>query len=149
MKDFERWLGKKIDKFLKSITAITEYQEKHLRGYQNKSIHSMFGILGAPDSQIKNMPCWLCNQNHKIYECTQLMMLPFDDHLKLAKTKTKTNHPPSDYSFHGLHSQQNFHDTTDNHNTETQKPKKESEATNVIKRKACVIFFVITVVVPL
>ena len=37
LKDFERWLGKKIDDFFNPISAIVEYQEKHLRVYQRAS----------------------------------------------------------------------------------------------------------------
>ena len=34
LKDFERWLGKKIGEFFYPILGIIEHQEKHLRVYQ-------------------------------------------------------------------------------------------------------------------
>ena len=52
MKDFDRWLGKKIDEFFNPISAIIEHQEKHFRVYrrgserENKSTPRTFGTLG-------------------------------------------------------------------------------------------------------
>ena len=37
LKDFERWLQKKIDKFFNPISAIIEHQEKDPRVYQRSS----------------------------------------------------------------------------------------------------------------
>ena len=45
----------------------------------------MVDTLGTPDSQTNNMRCWLCNQTRKISECTQLIVLPVDNRLKLVK----------------------------------------------------------------
>ena len=91
MKDFERWLGKKIEKFFIPISAIIEYQKKHLRVYprsserENKSTHRTFGTVGTSDSQTNNIRCWRCNQNHKISECIQLIALLVDERLELVK----------------------------------------------------------------
>ena len=90
-KDFERWLQKKIDKFFNPISAIIEHQEKDSRVYQrssereNKSIHRTVGTLRAFDNQANNIHCRRCSKNLKISECTQLILLPVDNHLKFVK----------------------------------------------------------------
>ena len=69
LKDFERWLGKRIGEFFDPVSAILEYQEKHLRVYQrgsereNKPTYRTFGTLEASDGQTNNIRCWLCNRN--------------------------------------------------------------------------------------
>ena len=56
LKDFERWIGKKIDEFFNPASAIIEHQEKHLRKYlrsserENKSTNRTFGTWEASDS---------------------------------------------------------------------------------------------------
>ena len=166
MKDFERWLGKKINEFFNPISAILEHKEKHLKVYQrasereNKRAYRTFGTLGASDGQTNSMRCWLCNQNHKIPECTQLIALPVDDCLKFLKenrlcfnclsnshmiSKCKSKiccrngscskrhhillHPPSENTLDGSRSYQNYHNSSDSHNTETPEPQNETEAT--------------------
>ena len=90
LKDFERWLGKKIDEFFNPTSALSEHQGKHLRVYQrgsekeNKLTHRTFCTLGVFDGQTNNIRCWLCNQNNEISECTQLIALPVDDRKKTA-----------------------------------------------------------------
>ena len=49
---------------------------------KKKSTHRTFSTLGAFDGHTNNV---LCNQNHKISECTQLTVLPVGDRLKLVK----------------------------------------------------------------
>ena len=173
LKDLKRRLRKKIVSYIlyiypiyNHISAIIEHQKKHLRVYQrgsereNKLTHRTFGTLGAFDSQTNKIRCWLCNQNHKISECTQLTALPVDDRLKLVKEnrlcfnclsnshmikecKSKVCcridscskrhhtllHPPSDNSTDGSRSYQNYHHSSDSHNTETFEPPNETEAT--------------------
>ena len=84
LKDFERWFGKKIDKFFNPISEIVEPKKNILRVYQrssereNKSTHRTMGTSEASDSQPNNTRCWLCSQNHRISECVQLIALSFE-----------------------------------------------------------------------
>ena len=124
---------------------------------KKKSTHRTFGTLGAFDGHTNNI---LYNQNHKISECTQLIVLPVGDRLKLVKenslcfnclsnlhmikeyqskiycridsgSKRHHNilHPPSENSSDGSRSYQNYHHSTESHNTETSEPPNETEAT--------------------
>ena len=63
LKDFERWLRKKIEEFFNPVSAIVEHQERHLRVYQrgsereNKPTYRTIGTLGASDGQTNNIRC--------------------------------------------------------------------------------------------